>query len=165
MPDTDTYQYIGPYFVNAFALHAHSDLGVVHQHDGGALPHTHEPGHHLLDPKYNRPDPTDQEPDMPATDPHILAGAEAHAASANERFEQRVDVIARQLHVLADSVTAVADGSSYDDRGAIPPRSAKAQAIVHLVTWKLANLDLGDLTAVAAEADLLAATVAHLKES
>ena len=100
---------------------------------------------------------------MPTTEPHVLAGAEAHLANANDRFEQRTAVIARQLHVLADEISAIADGSFGSDRGAVPPRSAKAQAIVHRVTWKLANLDLGDLTAVAAEADLLAATVTNLK--
>lgn len=56
MPDSDTYQYVGPYYVNAFALHRHPTLGAVHQHDGGAVPHTHEVGSHLLDARYDRPD-------------------------------------------------------------------------------------------------------------
>lgn len=99
------------------------------------------------------------------TEPHVLAGAEAHAANANDRFEQRLAVIARGLHDLADAVTAIANGPLDRDRGAIPARSATAQAIIHRVTWKLANFDLGDLSATAAEADLLAATVTHLKES
>jgi hypothetical protein len=78
------------------------------------------------------------------------------AKNANDRFGQRTAVIARQLRVLADEVAAIAAGNLPGDQGAVPPRSAVAQAIVHRVTWKLANLDLGDLTAVAAEADLLA---------
>jgi hypothetical protein len=88
--------------------------------------------------------------------PRPSVGVRAYAENANGRFEQRTAVIVRQLRGLADEVAAIAAGDLPSDRGAVPPRSARAQAIVHRVTWKLANLDLGDLTAVAAEADLLA---------
>jgi hypothetical protein len=37
------YLFVGPYGCNAFALHEHPSRGVRHGHDGGALPHVHEP--------------------------------------------------------------------------------------------------------------------------
>lgn len=103
----DTYQYIGPYSANAFALHAHPDLGVVHQHDGGALPHSHEPGHHLLDPKYNRPDPTDQEPDMSTAD---------EIAEARSEVEKLESVVTNTRYQLS---YAVGDEDAEIDRLAV----------------------------------------------
>lgn len=57
------YQYIGPYFANAFAKHRHHDRKLTHQHDGGALDHQHADGSHLLSDTYGTPDaPTVSQP-------------------------------------------------------------------------------------------------------
>lgn len=102
------------------------------------------------------------DPMSPTSSTH-LAGLAAQAANVDGRFVQRATVIARQLHVLADAVSAIVDDPFTDAAGGIS-RSVKAREVIDRVTQKLASLDLGDLAVLAAEADLLTAAHANLSE-